>query len=666
MNQELSNLIMVNRAAERRLIESLANSAPGMSAIGVLHTAGAMGQVGNDLTVVLAHNELNAAHGTGILAHRLLRDVFRVAVIRTYTHYDGTSLLDGPNLVLPESARTRKAFYSIAVDWFLPGQVTRVVCIPFGEQELELAIALKRVHNVQLCLYIMDDNCLFTDHVPRGLMAEAIEAADLCLAISPEMQNAYQDAFRKKFWILPPLLEPSLLLDEKDLEGADAREPRGVVVGNIWSQAALDLFCSAMKGAGIEVDWYCNTQSPWWLNIDLERLKAVGITFHAPLPEPELVEVLRHRAFAILPSGTLDDRDANSNLGRLSLPSRVPFIAACAATPIIVLGNSKTSAGAFVEHFAVGTTADYNRRSLHAAVAKVSEPGFGKRLRNNIARIGRTFSSEGMAEWVFEGAAKGRPPDMRFEELLSYRRHEFGHYVPIPAPQHVFFNFRPDYESLDRLHLQGFKPDFVVDIGASTGVWSYTMSEIFRDARYILVDPLMSRYPKAAVQHHVSHIKCCETLEVAVSDREGDMEIEVSDNLYGSSLIGVGSSAIVSDRIRVPVATLDGIAKMKALKGRGLVKIDVQFAEHLVIEGGATFIRDAVDCLVVELTIERAFADARTATEVIARLDELGFQWVDLASEWRSLANGRLEQFDAVFVRKNSSSVVELPNRAGI
>jgi FkbM family methyltransferase len=617
------------------------------------------------LTVVVTPNEVTEDHGSGILIYRLLKDVRPVAVVRTAQHYDGSCLFGGPDLVLPPGNLSREEAFRAALEWFAPGQIKRVLCVPFFDQELHISIALKQTYGVPLILYIMDDNCLLGGGISRQLMIEAIDVADLRLAISPEMQNAYQDAFRAKFWILPPLIDPTLICTRAELSSDLARQDRGIVIGNIWNQDYLERFHAIIRGSGLEVDWYPNTLSPGWLDIDVKRLLSAGIFVHDPLPVSELVSILRRRNFALVPVGTLDREDPRPSMGWYSLPSKIPFIAGAAATPLIVLGNEASAAATFVRHFRLGVTTDYSQPGLIAAVEQVSSPDFRNATRQGTERIIESFSAAGMSEWVFRAAETGSPPDQRFEELMNYRRKEFGYYVSPPAPKHIFFDFRRAYESLCRLKSWGLQPDFIIDVGSSTGIWSSTISELFPDARFLLIDPLLSQYEKEAVQAQVSRIRQFELLEVAIGDYQGQVEMEVSSNLYGSSYISLGTNADSGRRIQVHVATLDWIAEERKIAGRGILKIDVQYAEHLVIQGATNLLANAIDCVVVELSIVRPHPDVRSLMEMATKMEQLGFCWVDTAGEWRSMADGRLEQMDLVFLRKGFGALTASSSKQG-
>ena len=59
--------------------------------------------------------------------------------------------------------------------------------------------------------YIMDDNNVASRGIPDDLMAELLENSALRLAISPELREAYQEKYRLKFWLLPPVVAPEAI-----------------------------------------------------------------------------------------------------------------------------------------------------------------------------------------------------------------------------------------------------------------------------------------------------------------------------------------------------------------------------------------------------------------------------------------------------------------------
>jgi len=93
-----------------------------------------------------------------------------------------------------------------------------------------------------------------------------------------------------------------------------------------------------------------------------------------PLPDKELVELLRNRTFAIVPTGTLEPDDDRSFLARLSLPSRLIFMMATAHLPVIVLGHPDTAVAKFVTRLGLGLVSPYSEKPFLEAVREISDP----------------------------------------------------------------------------------------------------------------------------------------------------------------------------------------------------------------------------------------------------------------------------------------------------
>ncbi len=134
-----------------------------------------------------------------------------------------------------------------------------------------------------------------------------------------------------------------------------------------------------------------------------------------------------------------------------------------------------------------------------------------------------------------------------------------------------------------------------------------------------------------------------------MSDEPGETTFFVSDDLFNSSLIA--ESVPEGGRpLKVPIKTLDQISDELKIEGRGLMKVDVQCAEHRVLAGGGKFL-EQVDGILLELTLKRLAPEARVFGEMLELLNSLGFRYFDECGGWRSPHDGRLEQKDVLFLR---------------
>ena len=138
----------------------------------------------------------------------------------------------------------------------------------------------------------------------------------------------------------------------------------------------------------------------------------------------------------------------------------------------------------------------------------------------------------------------------------------------------------------------------------------------------------------------------------AAGDAPGRASFAVSKDLYNSSLMDISTNAIEEQRIEVPVVTLDQLETKHGLRGRGILKVDVQFAEHLVLAGARKLV-ERVDFLVLELTLAPPQSTAKNLVEMLSIADAMGFRPFDDVGGWRAPSTGFLEQKDLVFVRRD-------------
>ena len=596
---------------------------------------------------IVTTNEVTDRHGTGVILSRIFHDSKNILSVRSTNLYR-EHRLGAEALCLSHEGLSRAQSFE-RVLYALNGTVVRrVLCVPFLPDELTTAIVLTELFSAPLCIYLMDDNNVHARGVPDELMREALNKASLRLAISPEMRDAYEKKYNLKFWVVPPIVskgDPPAVPRQPSGEHLESRT--GVLVGNLWSRKWLSELRRAVKEAGIPLHWYGNTRASW-LKVTSLDLQQDGILDCGFLPEPELSERVRQYPYAIIPSGRLDADDDRPEIGRLSLPTRMPYLLATANTPMIVLGSPETGAAGFVNRFNVGQTVPYDGARLREAVADICRPEKQLAFRRAASRHARTFSGKGMADWIWNSIERGEPSDDRFEAAFQRSQNEIVAYLDPPAPRDLWGDFVLVYQAFRRLRAKGFSPDFILDVGASTGVWSDVARRVFADARFILVEPLCSQYRELSDWYFKQHPEF-EWVAAALSDRPGEAELRVSDDLYGSSLLAPDDSRQYR-AVKVPVRTLDQVAREKQITGRGVLKIDVQFAEHLVLNGGKELLPQ-VDALLVELSLVRYNPKALVFPEMYELIQALGFRYYEDVGGWRSPVDGTTLQKDVLFVR---------------
>jgi FkbM family methyltransferase len=330
----------------------------------------------------------------------------------------------------------------------------------------------------------------------------------------------------------------------------------------------------------------------------------------------------------------------------------MPFLLAAGNIPIIVLGSRETASARFVERFQIGTVVGYDGQGLRGTVEKICSPTTQGAIRETAAKLAPAFSAQGVGRWILDSIKLGHPVSEAMETLMPRRTATGGSiiFLETPAPADVFRDFVPLYHALDRVRRNGFQPDFICDVGASTGIWSRTVRKIFPGARFLLFEPLFPVYSKK--YSYLEEIAAPgEVLPVALGAFSGEIMFSVSPDLYGSSLLsppcGYGCRSL-----KVPIATLDSVGEERKVVGRGILKLDVQGAEHLVLAGAKRML-EQIDVLVVELSLSQLSEGAKGFEEMYRLIVSLGFEYFDDVGEWRCPVSGRLLQKDVLFIRQN-------------
>jgi hypothetical protein len=145
-----------------------------------------------------------------------------------------------------------------------------------------------------------------------------------------------------------------------------------------------------------------------------------------------------------------------------------------------------------VKRFDIGEVVPYDRRALLDAVERLSSPDRQADIRERSARLAPPqFDVAGAYKYLTEAAQQGgHIAQPRFEPLLPPLAGEFSVYQEAPIPAHVYRDFVETYRSLGRVAAHGYRPDFVIDAGASTGIWSFYIGDVLPKARFLLVDLL--------------------------------------------------------------------------------------------------------------------------------------------------------------------------------
>jgi hypothetical protein len=407
--------LMIAEKAREKLRSAVAAMQQGRSPDNVVVHAG---DIPDPADLVITACEVNEAHGTGTLVRRMFPDWSSIVSVRTHNFYDEDQKFGAAAFCLPLASGSRVEVSSTIRIYMGGSRVRRALCIPYLPGEATVSLALKELHGMPLCTYVMDDKNVAAEGISDELMEELLAKSDLRLVIGPEMREAYEQKYGMKFWVVPPLVSAEVI--RTTLTTVPDGAPRGALLGNIWGQRWLDLLRRTLRDSGLAVDWYCNIKDPKMLNFDRAEMERDGLHFREPVREFELPATLARYSYAVVPTDPLDGLSPApvEAIARYSLPSRIPTLVVTSQLPMLVVGHGSTSAAGFVRRFRLGEVVPYDPGAVRRAVRSLLEPAAQKEIRGRALAISPSFSAHGSGDWIWRSLEAGAPADMRFETLL--------------------------------------------------------------------------------------------------------------------------------------------------------------------------------------------------------------------------------------------------------
>jgi FkbM family methyltransferase len=182
----------------------------------------------------------------------------------------------------------------------------------------------------------------------------------------------------------------------------------------------------------------------------------------------------------------------------------------------------------------------------------------------------------------------------------------------------------PWYSGAEREHQKAFKQlvgegDTAVDVGANWGLHVLYLSKLVGPRGLVVaVEPFAAAMRELEWHLRANQCSNVKALSVALSDRDGQASFTLGHSAYTghlSSLASGASGSGVTDSESVRTRTLDSIVEELDLKTLKVVKIDVEGAESMVLEGAAETLQRLRPFVVVDLhTPEQDVRVARSLT----------------------------------------------------
>lgn len=215
-------------------------------------------------------------------------------------------------------------------------------------------------------------------------------------------------------------------------------------------------------------------------------------------------------------------------------------------------------------------------------------------------------------------------------------------------------------EALLSFMLQHHNIDLVMDIGGNSGQFAGHLRKMGYTGKIISCEPLSKVFAQLA--QNAAPDPNWEVHNLAIGREAGESVINVSENTYSSSLLGMHqthqeaaetSRYVASETIKVvPLGSV--LTKELLQKHRSVfVKVDVQGFEREVIEGALEQLPQ-VTMVELELSMVPLYENGPLYRELIDRMEELGFGLFNMAPEFRDPETHRLLQTNGLFVHQKA------------
>ncbi|MEH2411371.1 FkbM family methyltransferase [Nostoc sp.] len=197
-------------------------------------------------------------------------------------------------------------------------------------------------------------------------------------------------------------------------------------------------------------------------------------------------------------------------------------------------------------------------------------------------------------------------------------------------------------------------PITLVDIGAHDGWFTIALDKYCGVSQGLLIEPL---------PHKANHLQQIfispkySVLECVLSNKSGDIELEVNEAEATSSILNIKRSlpelsALNLGKpktIKCQAMTLDEALCKYSFSEIDLIKIDVQGAEHLVIDGGKETLK-ITSMIWIEISFKPLYEGSSIFADIYSLLTQAGFRLIEIEPGFRA-PSGELLQSDALFAK---------------
>ena len=211
------------------------------------------------------------------------------------------------------------------------------------------------------------------------------------------------------------------------------------------------------------------------------------------------------------------------------------------------------------------------------------------------------------------------------------------------------------FEDLQRLANASTTP-IIFDVGAHHGHLSTRFRTLFPGSTVYAFEPFPDSFEH--LRMNTSGDPSIKMFNFGFSNTEGPKQFSSNLSSVTNSLLETDDRSAVTwspgyletaSRITVPFSTIDRFVEEMNIPAIDILKLDVQGAEYLVLEGAArSMAASRINLIYTEIIIQPTYKEQRELHEILRMFHEYGFMLYNLYNFSRT-KDGTLRQVDAIF-----------------
>ncbi len=201
-----------------------------------------------------------------------------------------------------------------------------------------------------------------------------------------------------------------------------------------------------------------------------------------------------------------------------------------------------------------------------------------------------------------------------------------------------------------------YQVDMIFDVGANRGQFVKEMRAHGYPGKVVSFEPMSGAY--AELVQALRADRLWKGMQIALGDREGEAEINISGNSFSSSLLDLlprhTQTAPASKYIgkeKIAIKRLDSLMPALYADKSLYLKIDTQGFEYAVLQGATNTLRNFAVGVQLELSAVPLYKDQKLFIEICQYLSSYGFTLMSIEPGFSDPKTGQLLQFDGIFFK---------------